>query len=121
MSAEVTRVILEMGTGNSLNDHDYTKAAKRAVEDAIRHSKLTIVSSLGIHPDAVEIELILAAQEPERIDVEAVAALLPFGHVTAKAVPGGLNVNDVSGTDCVIVNAGVIVRLPDAALARFRG
>ena len=32
------RIILEMGTGNDLYGEDYTKAAYRAVEDAIRHA-----------------------------------------------------------------------------------
>ena len=30
------RIILEMGTGNDLYGMDYTKAAKRAVQDAIQ-------------------------------------------------------------------------------------
>ena len=34
------RIILEMGMGNDLYGEDYTKAACRAVEDAIRHSSL---------------------------------------------------------------------------------
>ena len=36
------RIILEMGMGNDLYGEDYTKAACRAVEDAIRHSSLII-------------------------------------------------------------------------------
>ena len=39
------RLILEMGTGNDLYGMDYTKAAKRAVEDAFRHSTLSIFQS----------------------------------------------------------------------------
>ncbi|MEA2775561.1 MAG: hypothetical protein QOF90_967, partial [Acetobacteraceae bacterium] len=34
------RVILELGTGNDLHGGDYTKAALRAVQDAIHHSSL---------------------------------------------------------------------------------
>lgn len=119
MNSEVTRVILEMGSGNSLRNHDYTKAAIRAVEDAIRHSKLTVLSSLGIDPSTVEVELTIAAQEPEKVDIDAAASVLPFGIVTARVVKGGLNVDDLTGTECVIVNAGVIVRLPNTAIARF--
>ena len=42
------RVILEMGSGNDLHGGDYTKAAVRAVEDAIHHSSLTFIRTLGI-------------------------------------------------------------------------
>ncbi|MEM7222702.1 MAG: Lin0512 family protein [Pseudomonadota bacterium] len=111
MSAALKSLILEMGTGSALHSADYTKAAKRALQDAIRHSSLTIVRSLNIDPDDLEIELILAAQEPEQIDLAAVLEDLPFGRVTPKAVKGGLNVIDeTSGRPCVFVNAAVIVR-----------
>ena len=41
------RVILEMGSGNDLHGGDYTKAAVRAVEDAIHHSSLTFIRRSG--------------------------------------------------------------------------
>ncbi|MDH3664356.1 MAG: Lin0512 family protein [Alphaproteobacteria bacterium] len=107
------RIILEMGTGNDLHGGDYTKAAKRAVQDALHHSSLVLSRSLEIDPNSMDIELTLAAQEPDKIDVETVAATLPYGKVTAKAVKGGLNVPDeATGGVTVVVNAGVLVRLP---------
>ena len=113
MNRPLKRLILEMGTGSALHSADYTKAAKRALQDAIRHSSLTIVRSLEIDPNTLHLEVLLAAQEPDRIDLEAVAAELPFGQVETKAVKGGLNVIDeTSGRDCVFVNAAVIVRAP---------
>ena len=112
MSA-LKRIILEMGTGNDLYGMDYTKAAKRAVQDAIHHSSLTLFKSLDMDPNAMQIELNLAAQEPEKINLEEVAKELPFGVVTPKAIKGGLNVPDeVTGRTSVIVNAGVVVRYP---------
>ncbi len=115
MSGErrLRRIILEMGTGNAPHSGDYTKAAKRAVEDAMRHSSLILFRSLELDPGTMQVELILAAQEPDKIDLEAVAATMPYGRVTPKAVKGGLNVVDeTTGYRCVIVNAGVVVRLP---------
>ncbi len=107
------RIVVEMGTGNALHSMDYTKAARRAVEDAMHHSSLTLFRSLGIDPNAMHVELTLAAQEPDRIDLAAVRELVPFGSVEAKAVKGGLNVMDeTSGKPCVIVNAAVIVKVP---------
>ena len=46
------RVILEMGTGNDLHGGDYTKAALRAVQDAIHHSSLTMLRSLEVDAEA---------------------------------------------------------------------
>ena len=107
------RIILEMGTGNDLHGGDYTKAAKRAVQDALHHSSLVLFRSLEIDPNSMEIDLTLAAEEPERIDLEAVAATLPYGKVTPVAIKGGLNVPDeATGGMTVVVNAGVLVRLP---------
>ena len=110
---ELKRIILEMGTGNDLYGEDYTKAAKRAVQDAIHHSSLTLFKSLDIDPSVMQIELNIAAQEPDKVDLDAVALELPYGQVTAKAEHGGLNIHDdVTNRTSVIVNAGVIVRLP---------
>lgn len=113
MAGTLKRIILEMGTGNDLHGGDYTKAAKRAVQDALHHSSLSIFATTRFKPADMQIELTLAAQEPDRIDAEAVAATLPYGSVTVRAVRGGLNVpGAVAGDTCVIVNAGVLVRLP---------
>ena len=110
---QLKRIMLEMGTGNALHSGDYTKAALRAVDDAIHHSSITMFRSLGIDPAGMEIELTLAAQEPDRIDLERVGQALPFGKVTARSVKGGLNVVDeTSGKPVVIVNAGIVVCVP---------
>ena len=43
------RVILEMGAGNDLHGGNYTKAACRAVDDALHHSSLSMILSLYTH------------------------------------------------------------------------
>ena len=77
--SELKQIILEMGVGVDLYGKDYTKAAKRAVQDAIHHSSLTFFRSLDLDPNAMEIELTLAAHEPDNIDLELVAKELPYG------------------------------------------
>ena len=110
---KLKRIILEMGTGNDLYGEDYTKAARRAVQDAIHHSSLTLFRALDIDPQSMQIELNLAAQKPDQINLAEVAKELPYGQVSAKAIKGGLNISDeVTGRTSVIVNAGIIVRLP---------
>ena len=44
------RVILELGTGNDLHGGDYTKAALRAVQDALHHSSLAMLRALKVNP-----------------------------------------------------------------------
>ena len=109
------RVILEMGSGNDLHGGDYTKAAVRAVEDAIHHSSLTFIRSLGIDPRAMQVEVTIGVQQPEKVDREVVAAALPHGQVTVNVVKGGLDVPDEEAGDvAVIASAAVAVRLEPA-------
>ena len=107
------RVILEMGTGNDLHGGDYTKAALRAVQDALHHSSLSMLRSLGIDSKTqMFVEVTIGVQQPEKVDTEAVRVTLPHGIVTVKAVKGGLDVIDKErGDNAVIAVAGIAVRL----------
>ena len=112
----VKPIILEMGTGNDLYGEDYTKAALRAVQDAIHHSSISLFSSLGISHEAMTVEVTIGVQKPEEVDCEAVAASLPRGKAKVVAVPGGLNIFDKENNrTSVIANAAVraLVDLPD--------
>ena len=51
------RLIIEMGMGNDLYGMDYTKAAKRAVEDAFRHSTLSIFKSLNLDSNKMQVKV----------------------------------------------------------------
>ncbi len=48
------RLILELGTGNDLHGSDYTKAALRAVQDALHHSSLSFIRSLKVDKKTVD-------------------------------------------------------------------
>ena len=73
------RVILEIGSGNDLHGGDYTKAAVRAVEDALHHSSLTLIRTLGLDARKMQVEVTIGVQRPERVDAAAVKAALPHG------------------------------------------
>ncbi len=106
------RVILEMGTGNDLHGGDYTKAAVRAVEDAIHHSSLTMIRTLGVDKSKMQVDVTIGVQKPDRVDAAKVKATLPLGKVSVKVVKGGLDVPDDEGDDiAVIASAAVEVRL----------
>ena len=107
-----TRVILELGSGNDLHGCDYTKAALRAVEDALHHSSLSFIRSLKIDRSKVDVEVTIGVQRPERVDIETVKRSLPLGNISVKAVKGGLDVPDpVSNDPAVIASAAIAVRI----------
>ncbi len=107
------RVILELGTGNDLHGGDYTKAALRAVADALHHSSLALIGSLGLDAATMLVDVTIGVQRPERVDAERVRAALPHGVVTVRVVPGGLDVPSPDGRDpAVIASAAIGVRFP---------
>lgn len=106
------RVILEMGTGNDLHGGNYTKAAVRAVEDAIHHSSLPLIRSLKLDASLMQVEVTIGVQRPEQVEPAAVRSVLPHGEVTVKVVKGGLDVPDSeTGDTAVIASAAVCVRM----------
>jgi len=107
-----TRVILELGSGNDLHGSDYTKAALRAVQDALHHSSLSFVRSLKIDKTKLDVEVTIGVQRPEQVDLEKVKNSLPVGNITVKAVKGGLDVDDTENKDhAVIASAPIAVRI----------
>ena len=102
------RVILEMGTGNDLYGGDYTKAACRAVDDAIHHSSITLFSSLGLSHEDMTVAVTIGVQRPELVVCEEVAKKLPRGKATVRAVQGGLDVDDPTrGGHHIIATAAI--------------
>jgi uncharacterized protein (TIGR02058 family) len=107
-----TRVILELGSGNDLHGSDYTKAALRAVEDALHHSSLAFVRSLKLDKSSLEVDATIGVQRPELVNLEKIKAALPVGNVSVRAVKGGLDVPDPENNDpAVIASAAIAVRI----------
>ena len=112
------RLILEMGTGNDLYGEDYTKAACRAVQDAIHHSSLILFRSLDLDHKDMLVNVTIAVQNPDAVDTSIVAAELPRGSAHVTVVHGGLNVHDPEAeTTSVIANAAIeaCYDIPDGA------
>jgi uncharacterized protein (TIGR02058 family) len=108
------RCITEMGMGVDVHGRDATKAAKRAVSDAIRHSSLGFFRMLGKTANDMFVEVTVAVPDPSGVDTAAVAKELPYGTVNVTAVKGGLEVPAESGSDSIIIaNAAVIVSFDD--------
>ena len=102
------RIILEMGMGNDLYGEDYTKAACRAVEDAIHHSSLILFRSLGFDHADMQVKVTIGVQHPDRVVTSIVAKKLPRGKVEVVAVKGGLNVVDAENNTCSVVATAAV-------------
>ena len=102
------RVILELGAGNDLHGRDYTKAALRAVQDALHHSSLGFARALGKDIESMQVKVTIGVQEPESVDCAAVAQSLPHGRVQVQAVKGGLNIPDRERGDLAVIASAAI-------------
>ncbi|WP_176249347.1 Lin0512 family protein [Sulfitobacter sp. HGT1] len=114
------RIIIEMGMGNDLHGMDYTKACARAIEDALRHSSLPLFGVLDLPHDAMRVQVTVAVQDPDKVNIDALVAKLPRGRAQVRAVFGGLNVP--SGDEVIVVaQASVEAFLPKQDGWRLRG
>ena len=106
------RVVLEIGMGTDIRGADYTKAAVRALRDALWHNSLSVADALGLDVDSMQVEVTVGVPQPGKVDTEAVLAVLPHGTGTVNVVEGGLEIPNAKGTDStVIAQAAAVVRL----------
>ena len=97
------RFILETGIGTDLYGLDYTKAAIRAVNDAIRHSSLTLFTELGLDHTQMVVEVTVGVQDPDAVDTTRVAAELPRGRAKVITTKGGQNIPSPDGSTASII------------------
>jgi len=106
------RMVLQIGMGTDIRGADYTKAAVRALRDALWHNSLSIADAVGLPVDAMQVEVTIGAPRPDLVDRDAVLATLPHGSGTVSVVAGGLEIPNDAGTNKTIVaNAAAVVRL----------
>lgn len=106
------RLVVEMGMGTDLHGQDYTKAAIRALRDALWHNSLSLVPALGYPREAMEVDVEIGVARPELVDRAAVAEVLPYGTASVSVVQGGLDIpNDDQTNITVVANAAAVVYL----------
>ncbi len=90
---------LEMGIGVDLFGEDQTKAARRAVREAIGRTSLPGLRHLvpSGERDDMQVAVTVAVPEPSRVDGAAVAGEFPYGQVHVNAIEGGMRAPNGSG------------------------
>ena len=106
MDSTPPTLVLEFGMGLDVHGHDCTKAARRAVFDAIRHSSLPLLGQIRERGGTMLVHVTVAVPDPGSVDLEAVKSELPHGEVTVQAVAGGLI---VPNSDALIACASIHV------------
>lgn len=104
------RLVVEMGMGVDIRGGDYTKASVRALRDALWRNSLTVVPALGYPVEAMQVDIEIAVAEPEQVDTQKVAEVLPYGKANVKVVKGGLDVRD-GERHTIVANAAAVVYL----------
>jgi uncharacterized protein (TIGR02058 family) len=106
------RVVLQIGMGTDIRGTDYTKAAVRALRDALWHNSLGIANAVGLDTDSMQVEVTIGVPKPDQVDKAQVLAILPHGTGTVTVVEGGLEIPNDAGTgSTLIANAAAVVRL----------
>ena len=115
------RFIVEVGMGVDQHGQDNTRAAEKAVQDAIHRSCLCGLKEVaGLKdPAAMMVEVLIGCPKPESIDRERVLRVLPFGQKRIEVREGGLlgktlfqpELGDKSD-EMIVANAIVTVYVP---------
>ena len=118
------RYLVEVGTGVDLHGEDETKAAKKAVKDAISHSsmvglgQLFKIKSFSELEEALMVDVTIATPNPEKVDGDTVLATLPEGKRRINVIKGGLRfpaeiTREEAKTHAIVMANAVIVVLVD--------
>jgi uncharacterized protein (TIGR02058 family) len=106
------RMMVEIGMGTDIRGADYTKAAVRALRDALWHNSLNVAAALGKPTDSMFVEVLIGVPKPERVNLDEVLAVLPHGTGTVKVFEGGLEIANDAGTgSTVMANCAAIAHL----------
>jgi len=120
------RYVVELGYGADLHGGDATKAAKRAVKDAISRSCLCgLFEIVGMNdPAAMHVKVRIGCPKPEEVDGREVLDVVPFGSKELEVVEGGLTTRgvEVSSLGCgdtilvAVASLTVCVNINETAL-----
>ncbi|MBM7572553.1 Lin0512 family protein [Aquibacillus albus] len=86
-------IFIETGTGIDVHGQDITKAAVRAVENAIHYNSMPGIR--GFLPDQsllnMKVNIKLAVPlDKDKLDLERVKQEIPYGKITVEVIDGGM-------------------------------
>ena|SRR5690606_20916586 len=84
---------IELGMGTDLHGQNITKATVRAVQNAIHRNSMPGIRAMlpGGTLDQMKVNVKLAVPcDKDRLDLDAVKAVLPYGQVTIDVQDGGM-------------------------------
>lgn len=86
-------MFIETGMGIDVHGQDITKAAIRAVRNAIHYNSMpgmrSVLPDNDIHQMKVNVKLAVPCDK-EKLDIQKVKEVLPFGIVTVEVMDGGM-------------------------------
>lgn len=86
-------MFIEIGMGIDLHGQDVTKAAVRAVQNAIHHNSMpglrSVLPDNDINQMKVHVRLAVPCDR-DRLDLDAVREELPYGEVSFEVIDGGM-------------------------------
>ncbi len=84
---------IELGMGTDLHGQDITKAAIRAVKNAIRFNSMpglrSVLPENDLHNMKVNVRLAVPCDK-DKLDIEKVKQVLPYGEVSVEVIDGGM-------------------------------
>jgi uncharacterized protein (TIGR02058 family) len=129
LSVNRKRLVIEIGTGVEQHGQDVTRAATKAVKDAIGRVSLVGLREMMSLDDLNEmlVEVIITCPRPEEVNTGEVLQALPFGQKEIRVVEGGMVVHghelrelEDKSDEIIVANAAVTVSL-DVEKIRIRG
>ncbi|GAA4067514.1 Lin0512 family protein [Amphibacillus indicireducens] len=86
-------IFIETGVGVDTHGQDVTKAARRAVQNAIHANSMPGIKDYlpGQSLDGMKVNIVLAIPaDQDLLDLDVIKAEIPYGEVTVEVVDGGL-------------------------------
>jgi uncharacterized protein (TIGR02058 family) len=106
------RVALEIGMGTDVRGGDSTKAATRALRDALHRNSLSIAKALGKDPKDMLVDIRIGVPNPQSVNRDEVLAVVPYGTPELTLIEGGLEMANEDNSDVMLLaHAAVVVRL----------
>lgn len=116
-----TRMALELGMGTSLRQGDYTRAAVRALQDALWRNSVSFAEVFGFEKSDMLVDVEIGVQQPEAVDVDEIKSVLPYGQCAVNVVSGGLDVPKPDGSGVTIMaNAAIVISFDMERVATTR-